>query len=97
MTDWVDSLAHIDPPLLDKDGNVVLDEDGFPEYNIRVIDVLNYLKMDKKIYSPIVLLKPLRIRLLGTYELLPIVDIDSTDSGDIILKVNTNVKIPTKE
>lgn len=92
-----ETLTHIDPPLLDENGNLVLDKDGFPEYNITVVDFIKYLNIDTKNILPIVLLKPMCVKFIGNGSPIPIVDIDSTDSGDIVLKVNTNVKIPTKE
>lgn len=78
-------LSYVEDMLFDEDGNYLKDKDGFNEYHLKLIDLLNFLKIDTDSIDSNILIKPLNIISSKIPELIPAVDIRKYDNNVVLL------------
>lgn len=78
-------LSYTEDMLFDEDGNYLKDEDGFNEYHLKLIDLLNFLKINTDNIDSNILIKPLNITSSKIPELIPAVDIRKYDNNVVLL------------
>lgn len=78
-------LSYTEDMLFDEDGNYLKDKDGFNEYHLKLIDLLNFLKINTDSIDSNVLIKPLNIISSKIPELIPVVDIERHDNNVVLL------------